>query len=145
MERLTFCSVLLNNRRERDYYYCYCCSCNLLLSILLLPYERSHNYIIVNEFLILRDTTGARMRVLGDSRKFRGTMVQGRALHPSLQQVCLFIIHKSQVFKVETHNKCLERERERERERDEMKCLCFRPLFCTMKAELGRGQLGLMR
>ena len=28
---------------------------------------------------------------------------------------------------------------------NEMKCRCFRPLFCTMKAELGRGQLGLMR
>ena len=26
-----------------------------------------------------------------------------------------------------------------------MKCRCFRPLFCTMKAELGRGQPGLMR
>ena len=24
-------------------------------------------------------------------------------------------------------------------------CRCFRSLFCTMKAELGRGQLGLMR
>ena len=31
------------------------------------------------------------------------------------------------------------------REWDEMKCRCFRPLFCTMKVELGRGQLGLMR
>ena len=29
--------------------------------------------------------------------------------------------------------------------RNEMKCRCFRPLFCTMKAELGRVQLGLMR
>ena len=28
---------------------------------------------------------------------------------------------------------------------NEMKYWCFRPLFCTIKAELGRGQLGLMR
>ena len=28
---------------------------------------------------------------------------------------------------------------------NEMKCRCFKPLFCTMKAELGWGQPGLMR
>ena len=27
----------------------------------------------------------------------------------------------------------------------EIKCRCLRPSFCTMKAELGRGELGLMR
>ena len=38
-----------------------------------------------------------------------------------------------------------ERKRKRERERERMDERCFRPLLCTVKAELGWGQPGLMR